>query len=344
MFLFQFRTLTPTFLPAAAEKNEAVFAKGNVLGIEVTIPAWAKRCDLGNIDPQHSGGDIYTASIEAALTWPLPDEDSTLFTVRPDLDSIGAMAVLVMRLEAKLSAIAEIYERGMDTQLVGADLDNWTPEKAVMDRIRIVGETDRFGTAKWPGVAPLPSPEDRWPSMIGALDSGRPTAAMQAVCLDAKLSMEKRVELVLAWLRTGEEPAEYVARVEAGRDEMIRALASGEIRVTLAADGKIAVVESRHVAALLVGYCHAPVVVAVNDQFQVGGSDPHTKVTICQHGAGGYVNLNAVFSTLNVREFGNARPKSGWGGSPTIGGSVQGVSTTTPLDEVVETVAANLLN
>jgi hypothetical protein len=84
-------------------------------------------------------------------------------------------------------------------------------------------------------------------------------------------------------------------------------------------------------------------VVAVNDQFRVGGSEPHTKVTICQYGVGGSVNLGAVFSALNVREFGDARPKSGWGGSPTIGGSAQGVSAAIPLDEVVEVVAQHLI-
>lgn len=342
--MYVFAVFIPPFVPGAQEKNDAVFAAGNTLGVEVTIPALAKRCDLGNIDPQHSGGDITTASIEAAIGWPLPAEGATLFTVRADLDSVGAMAVLAMRLEAKISALEEINRLGVDgTPLAGADLDRWTPNEATLERVRLVGETDRFGTASWPGQAPLPSPEDRWPSLIGSLDSRRPTAVMQAVCLDARLPMERRVELVLAWLRTGEEPAEYVARVEAGRDEMIRAIASGEIRVRLAAEGRIAVVESRHQAALLVGYCHAPVVVAVNDQFRVGGSEPHTKVTVCQYGAGGSANLGAVFSALNVREFGDARPKSGWGGSPTIGGSAQGVSTSIPLGDVVEVVATNLL-
>lgn len=313
MTTFTFAALTPAFIPGAKEKNEAVFASGNVLGVEVSIPALAARCDLGNIDPQHSGGDIGTAAIEAAMAWPLPADGTTLFTVRPDLDSVGAMAVLKARAE-------------------GVDL------APAVERLRIVGDTDRFGSSKWPGQAPLPSPENRWPSLIGTLDSGRPTAVMQAVCLDARLPMGKRVELVLNWLLTGDEPVEHVAKVEAGRDAMIAALESGEIRIRLAAGGMIAVVESRHVAALLAGYCHAPVVVALNDQFSVGGSAPHAKATICQYGGGGYVDLAQVFTDLNTREFGESRPKSGWGGSPTVGGSPQGVSTTVSLDEIVAIV------
>lgn len=315
---YKFAVLIPPFISGAAERNEAIFTSGNVLGIEVTIPVFVGRCYLGNIDPQHSGGDISVASIEAAVGWSLPVDGATLFTVRADLDSVGAMAVLRARAEGINLAPA-------------------------IERIRIVGDTDRFGTAKWPGVAPLPSLEDRWPSLIGSLDSGRPTAVMQVVCLDARVPMERRVELVLHWLLTGEEPDEYVDRVEASRNEMIRALTSGEIRVNLAAEGRIAVVESRHLAALLVGYCHAPVVVAVNDQFRVGGSEPHKKITVCQYGAGGEIDLKAVFAALNMAEFNEARPKSGWGGSPTIGGSAQGVSTTLDLQQVVEVVKANLL-
>lgn len=80
----------------------------NALGIEVTDPAAAALCDLGNIDPQHGHGaqgryalsaveQNGIAACDAALTWPLPPNGATLATVRPDLDSITAMAVLSLR-------------------------------------------------------------------------------------------------------------------------------------------------------------------------------------------------------------------------------------------------------
>ncbi len=54
--MFIFAASIPPFVPGAQEKNEAIFASGNVLGVEVTIPALAKRCDLGNIDPSTRAG------------------------------------------------------------------------------------------------------------------------------------------------------------------------------------------------------------------------------------------------------------------------------------------------
>lgn len=39
--MFNFAALVPAFVPDAQEKNEAIFASGNVLGIEVSIPALA---------------------------------------------------------------------------------------------------------------------------------------------------------------------------------------------------------------------------------------------------------------------------------------------------------------
>lgn len=337
-----FAVLTPPFVLGAAEANEQIFARGNVLGIEVTIPAFVRRCDLGNIDPQHTGADIHTSAIEAALNWPLPSGEVTMFTVRADLDSIGAMAVLAWRLHANDVMRADLADLGDRSQFWGLDLTSWKPNELSLERIRLVGEVDRFGTSSWPGTSELPTQDNRWPTGCGSLDSTRRTAVMQAVCLDARLSVAKRVELVWAWLQNGEEPTEYVARVESARDSMISALEHGEITVHLVANDQVAVVESRHAAALQVGYSHAPVVVAINDRFVVGGSEPHTKVTICQYGRGGKVNLGAVFAELNNLEFGDPRPKNGWGGSPTVGGSPQGVSTNLFISTIVEVVTLHL--
>ena len=68
----------------------------HTLGIEVTDESFANRCGLGNIDPQHQVRGKSSA-IEEALSFPLPKEGSKLVTMRPDKDSIGAMAVLTLR-------------------------------------------------------------------------------------------------------------------------------------------------------------------------------------------------------------------------------------------------------
>src|SRR3989338_3386224 len=84
---YNYALLDPRNIPAAAEANDKVFANP-VYGIEVTVPALAKRC-IFNLDPQHSGGDANRAAIEDALTAELPTEGSTLATVRADLDAVA---------------------------------------------------------------------------------------------------------------------------------------------------------------------------------------------------------------------------------------------------------------
>ena len=96
---------------------QATTVPEQALGIEVTISAIAALCSLGNIDPQHSdSGNADVAAIDAAMDWPLPPAGSTLVTIRADLDSIGAMAVLLLRAAdqafslRKVSAISS-YDR-----------------------------------------------------------------------------------------------------------------------------------------------------------------------------------------------------------------------------------------
>lgn len=80
----------------------------------------------------------------------------------------------------------------------------------------------------------------------------------------------------------------------------------------------------------------APVVIALNPAFQFGNTDPVRKFTVCQFKPN-YVNLPAVFAELSEKE-------PGWGGTPTIGGSPQGVSSALSIDEVAEVVRKHLLS
>jgi|GEM_PF-6873205 len=99
---YQFAQFDPR--PQGAEVNEKIFSLGAVLGIEVTIPALAVRCTLGNLD-HHRPGDTHEtpSACERAMTCELPPEGSVLTTVRSDADSITAMAVLVNRAENRSS-------------------------------------------------------------------------------------------------------------------------------------------------------------------------------------------------------------------------------------------------
>jgi hypothetical protein len=95
--MYRFATLDPRHTDQADQSNEAVFAAASgVYGIEVTVPTLAARCNLGNLDPQHTEGRNVAACV-AALDCELPPDGATLVTVRPDADSVLAMAVIVMR-------------------------------------------------------------------------------------------------------------------------------------------------------------------------------------------------------------------------------------------------------
>lgn len=351
--MYNFATLDPRIIPAAVKANDEVFASP-VYGIEVTVPALAKRCAF-NLDPQHSGEYADRAAIEIALIQAerrccaagsdcllcqltecpadahrLPREWETLATIRPDLDSVGSMAIFNLR--------------ARDVSL--------EPAK---ERIAMVAVADKFARGGYTAKL-LPTRENPWPEEATSAESSRPLAAISAAVMDFKVLLTDRVSTMERWLLTGEEPEQYRTQVEKERLDMITALETGQIKYAVV-DGycsvcgnfenmqspycgkcgaylspakPIAVVESTHRAATMVGYSLAPVVVAFNPSFKQGPGEPYKKFTICQFTAE-YVDLRACLAELNELE-------AGWGGSPTIGGSPQGISSTLTIDKVVEVV------
>jgi len=305
--MYNFATLDPRNIPAAVEANEKVFAK-SVYGVEVTVPALAKRCTF-NLDPQHTGGDANRAAIEDALTTELPTDGSTLATVRADLDAIGTMAIFNLRAK-------------------GESLES------AMERINMVATADKFARGGYSGPKPLPTRSNPWDESSATAESSRPLAAIASAVMDFKVPMSDRVSTMEQWLLTGDEPAQYRTQVEKERLDMITAMETGQIKSEKRSDGRIAVVESTHRAATSVGYSLAPVVVALNPSFKQGPGDAYKKYTICAFEAR-FADIKSALTELNELE-------TGWGGSPTIGGSPQGVSSTLTIDQVVGVVAKHL--
>lgn len=305
--MYNFATLDPRNIPAAVEANEKVFAK-SVYGVEVTVPALAKRCTF-NLDPQHTGGDANRAAIEDALTTELPTDGSTLATVRADLDAIGTMAIFNLRAK-------------------GESLES------AMERINMVATADKFARGGYSGPKPLPTRSNPWDESSATAESSRPLAAIASAVMDFKVPMSDRVSTMEQWLLTGDEPAQYRTQVEKERLDMITAMETGQIKSEKRSDGRIAVVESTHRAATSVGYSLAPVVVALNPSFKQGPGDPYKKFTICAFEAK-FADIKSALTELATLE-------AGWGGSPTIGGSPQGVSSTLTIDQVVGVVAKHL--
>lgn len=305
--MYRFETLDPRPIPVAAEANDKVFANP-VYGIEVTVPALAKRCTF-NLDPQHTGGDANRAAIEDALTAELPSEGSTLATIRADLDAIGTMAIFNLRAK-------------------GESLES------AMDRINMVATADKFARGGYSGPKPLPTRSNPWDESSATAESSRPLAAIAAAVMDFKVPMADRVSTMEQWLFIGDEPSQYRAQVEKERLDMITAMETGQIKSETRSDNRIAVVESTHRAATSVGYSLAPVVVALNPSFKQGPSEPYKKFTICAFEAQ-FADIKSALAELAMLE-------AGWGGSPTIGGSPQGISSILTINQVVEVVSRHL--
>lgn len=303
--MYKFAILDPRNIPAATEANNKIFTSGPVYGIEVTVSALASRC-IANIDPQHTGENHELAAIDVALKVELPAPGTILATVRADLDSIGAMAIFSLRSEE-------------------VDLAPAT------NRIGLIATSDKFARGGWTGPKSLPTAEHLYDDSTASAESDSRLAPLAAAVSDFKAPLSERVETLKKWLLTGEEPAGYRERWIAERQALAQAIADGTIDAKVVANGKIARVISTHRAATSIGYCLAPVVVAMNPTFSFQGSPAHAKFTICQF-TPGFMDLTEVKAELAALE-------PGWGGSPTIIGSPQGVSSTLTIDQVVEVVA-----
>lgn len=329
--------------------NESILAEP-CLGIEVTVPSLAARCSLGNIDPQHTGVDRSKAAIEAALDHGDPyetirvstGEEITLVTVRPDLDSVGAMAVLYL-----FSTGHKVYPLTRNPNFAA--------------RLGAVALADKFARGSWPGEQPMPSAQNPWPSTAASASDTRDLAAIAAAIADHRVALDVRVQWMAGWLLEGVEPLGYREKAEAERMKMIEALDSGQIRYackTKKQEGiqatyqnlyndsdllvqmrgpynNIAVVISTHRAGTMIGYCLAPIVIALNPEFRIGAGEPHRKFTICQFQAG-HLDLGKIAADLSEIEL-------GWGGSPTIIGSPQGTNSSLTIEQVLTIVRGGMI-
>ena len=240
----------------------------STFGVEVTAPELTQLCGLGNLDPQHTGGDASMAAIEAAVTHPLPPRGSLLVTVRPDVDAFGAMAVLDIRACEGL------------------------PQEAAA-RIEQVALADRFAAGPWP------SRRDET-TAAGDVDAVTPVEVLASVTFDAGVPVEQRAAAVRRWLATGQLPEDAQERAVRIAGERAEAERQTELR-ELAADGTIAVVRGTHRFGLSIGYRYAPVVVAENPTFRLQGGRPHRKLTVAQYDDS-WVDLGAVVEELSVVE------------------------------------------
>lgn len=276
--------------PVGKEHNEDIFLKGDVYGIEVTVPGLAERCVI-NIDHHGPEDTADTPSAaEQAMSIEideLPPRGATLATVRPDADSVTAMAVLSLRDNGSTDWSREIVEA--------------------------VGTFDRYGPSAG-------RPDDR-------------AIAIARTAFNFSLSLEERVNFTRRILTGSVEEAEISDLVSRRDGELAEAAKASDVQ--LIADGRIAVVTSKHRYATTLGYELAPVVVASNPEMPVDFRDPekgtYEKYTVCKYDDHVPADLNGALRELQEME-------DGWGGRGTIFGSPQGVSSKLTLEQITEVV------
>lgn len=323
----------------------------NTLGIEITDPDVAALCRLGNIDGQHNTGrSIWPgndracppawrgrAAIEIAITirpnscaycgGDHPDsrdetgcdmyarllpEGFTFATSRPDLDSVGAMAIVILR----------------SIGFYGGKID--------YDLARTIAERDSFVARPW-SPSPLPTVDNPWPRGSSTVDASPETAHLGLICSPRRgdftesLSLAERVIAICLALvpnRTvdhfstiaeacgvpdlgdaNQQMGRYISILDRAHDAVLssrKALAAcaSEPGALTKRDG---FVEARamRAGALSLGYCIAPVVVAF-DQSVKG------KVTIAAY-TDGHLDAAGLTAELN-------RLEAAAGGSPKWGG------------------------
>lgn len=233
------------------------------LGLEITIPAFAEACSLGNIAPQHAGGDAGTAAITAALTHPLPPEGAAAAVLLPDADAVGAAAILSIRHDG--------------VRLTGD----------AIGRIFQVADADTEAAGPWPGPRPISN----------AVDLLRPTSALAAACMDHSRPLPDRVAAMRKWILTGHlnDETEIRLRLYADAQDALDAL---DVQVR---DG-VAVVTGTHRLATVIGYHYAPVIVATNPAFTWQGGEPHVKHTIARWNSSQPMGWEQMLDELQDRE------------------------------------------
>ena len=296
------------FIDLGIADHDAAADGPPILGVEVTDPELAALCALGNIDPQHGpdAGPAQPCAAAAALSHPLPPPGARLATVRPDLDSVCAMALLDMR--ARGVAIDE----------------------AVAERVRRVDRVDSFRMGPWPGRRPLPETAED----ILAEGGGADLRAVAAAGTDRRRGLAEKVALAAAWLQTGAPPESYADAAASSAQRLADSLRGGRTKVCPTAFPEVATVVSPEPGALGLGYRLAPVVVALNPDFRFANGKAGRKFTVARY-APRHANLDAAATEL-------ARHEPGWGGQAGIKGSPQDRGSELALDMVVAIVGAAL--
>jgi hypothetical protein len=274
------------------------------LGIEITDSFLASLCDLGNIDPQHGnarGPEVEGhAAIDTALRWPLPPPGTTLATIRPDADSIGAMAVLSLRAKG-VAFTCELHAR-----------------------IDLIARSDCFDYGDWASWAAAHPPPQKGATLLALSPHPSEFRVLAAFVGLRPDDLPTSVSMMRDWLLSGLLPPQGEAEVVKSDSEAAAAWSAGQLPVAKLCGGHVAFVQSDYPGAISLGYRHAPIVIA---ERLLGGK---RKITIAQFERG-HLDMKAISAWLNQIE-------PGWGGSEIILGSPQGRATSMKIEQIIDLI------
>lgn len=299
---YVFASLDPRPIPAAQESNDKVFSLGPVYGLEVTNPKLAARCVV-NIDPQHGPqGTTESSAIEAAMTVDLPPAGAVLATIRPDRDSVGAMAVLSLRLNGQ--------EADIDHELVTA-----------------IGRMDALG------------PQARELEVVEA--HRNEIVAADYICLGRKHSLEEKVAWMSELLTGHVSDGVVLGFAEDVRTELEKAKATLEVarltdNVAFVRGNSPRGFEVGYATGAPIVACLAPNFLRPG---AAEGEQPCQKWTIARYSAAAPLAMAELKAALNAaeEEFGGA-PE--WGGPADLVASPQGRTPSAPPERILAAVFA----
>lgn len=269
--------------PQARAEMLALLNSAPTIGVEVTIPELAAAC-VANLDDQHgpdAGGTaaVYLAALLSgkdpnwAARWAAdPDGKGARVaeairagryaTIRPDRDSLGAIAVL--------SRPWSVLTREQ------------------MGRIRRIAEAD--SSAPRPGGPADPGTGE--PDVFSALGF---------LAEDRAVPIEERVHRHWEWISTGtfDGVETYLERVRKARAEV--AELERLVRVETVGDVRIAVISTTSRMGVVAAYRHADIVVAENPAHRWPQGHTTRKITICAQ-PGAPIALHMVERELNARQ------------------------------------------
>jgi len=281
--------------------------EGVVVGVEITVPGF-EGINIDHHGPQDTSDT--PSAIEKAFLFDISQiPEGKIATLRPDPDSVGAIAVLLLKKEGKMP----------DERLVKA-----------------IGLLDRKGPAVFlnEGKALLGLSDEEFERVNKILSAASYKIMSKRPSLPEAVLFMKKV--LMGEVDEGELNSLYE------ESKKLLEEAERESRVNLYYDGRIVFVESTNPKVMEIGYRHGDVVIAYNPQFKWPDGSVTSKFTVARRDSNiRWIDLNGLKDELN-KIAGERGVKGKWGGQENIIGSPQNEDPKISVEELLEIIGKYL--